>query len=119
MSLSRLFQSLEAWQAKFESCLREEQAGIQVLFCQVLNVTHRIVVVQDCFCRIANFMLCNFRDTSLAGHRHHMQVMAQQSLRHFSGSSDHMDTVSLSAAGGLAKEEIACGPVSTIKVRRT
>ena len=48
-----------------------------------------------------------------------MLVMAQQSLRHFSGSSDHMDTVSLSAAGGLAKEEIACGPVSTIKVRKT
>jgi len=46
-----------------------------------------------------------------------MQVMAQPSLHHFSGSSDHMDTVSLSAAGGLAKEEIACGPVSTIKVR--
>lgn len=47
-----------------------------------------------------------------------MQVMAQQSLLHFSGSSDHMDTVSLSAAGGLAKEGIACGPVSTIKVTR-
>ena len=40
-----------------------------------------------------------------------MQVMALQSLHHFSGSSDHMDIVSLSAAGGLAKEEIACGPV--------
>ena len=47
-----------------------------------------------------------------------MQAMAQQSLLHFSGSSDHMDTVSLSAAGGLAKEGIACGPVSTIKVTR-
>jgi len=47
-----------------------------------------------------------------------MQVMAQQSLLQFSGSSDHMDTVSLSAAGGLAKEGIACGPVSTIKVTR-
>lgn len=47
-----------------------------------------------------------------------MQVMALQSLLHFSGSSDHMDTVSLSAAGGLAKEGIACGPVSTIKVTR-
>jgi len=48
-----------------------------------------------------------------------MQVMVQQFLLHFSGSSGHMDIVSLSAAGGLAKEEIACGPVSTIKVRRT
>ena len=73
-------------------------------------MTHSILVFLDCFCRTANFRLCHFRDTSLAGHKHHMQAMALQSLHHFSGSSDHMDIVSLSAAGGLAKEGIACGP---------
>ena len=88
-------------------------------FCLALNATNLSLVVLGCFCIIANFGLLVFRDTSSAGHRHLMQGVAQQSLLHFSGSSDHKDTVSLSAAGGLAKEEIACGPVSTIKVRRT
>ena len=107
--------------AKYKKIACQGESEVQdslFVFFQALNVNHKFLVVLGCIHRLLIFGLCFFRDTFLAGHRHHMQVMALQSLLHFSGSSDHMDTVSLSAAGGLAKEGIACGPVSTIKVTR-
>ena len=58
-----------------------------------------------------------FRGTFLAVHRHLMRLVAKQSQLPFSGSFNPRDIVSLSATGGRAKEGIACGPVSVIKVR--
>lgn len=90
--------------------------------CWFILLSNFTLVVRNCYFKnnlLNYFGLFDFRDTFLAGHRHLMPVEAQQSQLHFSGSSDHTVTVSLSAAGGRAKEVIVCGPVSVIKVRGT